>query len=77
MTRSRLLHIPLAAAADFLRALFGALAGAAAGLIVGLFSGDAVLDVIAQWGLHDIALWQFGGLLGFTAAFFKPETANR
>lgn len=56
-----------------LSACFGALAG----WTVGLLFGNTILGVLAQLGLHGVALWQLGATCGFFGSFLRTSTTVR
>mgnify|MGYP003561809363 CR=1 FL=1 len=64
-----ILFVPL----SFLTPILGALMGAITGWFVGLFFGDTILGFLAQIGIQDVEMWQFGCFLGFIGGFFKPR----
>lgn len=67
--------IVMAFGAIFLFTIFGSLLGAIAGWIVGLFFGDTILGILAQLGIHNITMFQFGAFMGFIGSFLKTKVS--
>lgn len=48
--------------------------GALGGWIVGWFFGNAILSVLGQIGVHDVAMWQLGAAFAFFGSFLRTQT---
>ncbi len=57
----------------FLMVIMSTLMGAFAGWVVGFFFSETILGILAQLGVHNIALWQYGAFMGFTGGFLKTK----
>ena len=51
--------------------------GALAGWIVGWVFGETILDILGQFGIHSIAMWQFGAFIGFVGGFLKTKVTAK
>lgn len=57
----------------FLFIIFGALLGGVVGWVVGLVFGDIILGILAQLGIKNVTMFQFGVFMGFVGAFMKTK----
>lgn len=57
----------------FFFVIFGTLMGALAGWVVGLVFGDTILGILAQFGVKNVTMWQFGTFMGFVGGFLKTK----
>lgn len=53
--------------------ILGTLMGALAGWIVGLVFSDTILGILAQMGIRNISMAQFGAFMGFVGGFLKTK----
>ncbi len=60
----------------FLLVILGTFLGALSGWIVGLVFGETILGILAQLGVQDIAMWQFGAFMGFVGGFLKTKVTT-
>ncbi len=65
--------VVLAALAIFVAPILGTLGGAFCGWVVGLFFKETILGILAQVGIHGVAMWQVGAFLGFVGGFFRSS----
>lgn len=68
--------IALAAVLLLLAAVAGTLVGMAGGAIVAIWFNDPLQAALNALGVHGVALWQLGGLLGFVGGFFRSSTST-
>ena len=59
----------------FLLVVFGTLIGAISGWVVGLFFSETILGILSQFGVSNVAMWEFGAFLGFVGGFLKTKVA--
>lgn len=57
----------------FFFVILGTLMGALSGWVVGLFFSDTILGILAQFGIHNITMTQFGAFMGFIGGFLKTK----
>jgi len=57
----------------FFLVILSTLFGALAGWVVGLVFADTILGILAQIGIKNIAMWQFGAFMGFVGGFMKTK----
>ena len=57
----------------FFFVIFGTLLGGIAGWIVGLVFSDTILGILAQIGIKNVTMFQFGALMGFVGGFLKTK----
>lgn len=67
--------VALALCGTFFFIIASALMGALAGWIVGLFFSDTILGILAQLGIRNIGMWQFGAFMGFVGGFLKTKVS--
>lgn len=67
--------VALAIGGIFFFVILGTLMGAVAGWTAGLIFGETILGILAQIGIKNITMWQFGAFMGFVGGFLKTKVS--
>lgn len=61
----------------FFFVILGTFLGGVAGWIVGLAFADTILGILAQIGVHNVTMFQFGAFMGFVGGFLKTKVTAK